>query len=94
MAGGAADAVAQGGGAARFASARQQAFQEIAESVQAVHHFRALGVAGEELGVAAQGGSQHALVGFREAGFAGGFEEIPPGHGGFQLVAGSGARPA
>ena len=68
VAGGAGDAVAQGGGAARIGGTRQQAFQEIAEGVEAVHDLGALGMAGEEIGVGAQGGFEDALVGFEEAG--------------------------
>ena len=65
--GGARDAVAQGGGAARVAGARQQAFQEIAEGVQAVHHFVAVRMARKEIRPGAQRGFEHALVGIGEA---------------------------
>ena len=88
------DAVAQGGRTARIGGARQQAFQEIAKRVQAVHHLRSLGMSGQEIAECAQRSFEHALVRFDEAGVLCGLEEIPPCHGGFQLVAGGRARPA
>src|ERR1035437_3974298 len=50
LGGGAGYAVANGRRATRFMCTRQQAFQEVEKSVQAVHDLGALGVAGQEAG--------------------------------------------
>ena len=51
-------------------------------------------MAGKKIAVGAQGGLEDALVRFDVARVVGGLIEIPPGHGGLQLIAGGGARPA
>ena len=72
----------------------KKTFQKIEESVEAVDHFQPIRMARKERRIISQGGFQQALVRFTELRVAGGFRQVPPRHGGLELVAPRRLRPA
>ncbi len=62
--------------------------------MQPVHHLFAVGMAGQEVAVVSQGIVHELLVERAEISRAGGYGQVVPGHGGFELVAAGRPRPA